>query len=203
MMRVVVGNAPAGASTGHTVAPIELEWENLSVDELLSIATTTTLMGDTQVFRFSGALASGRAEEFLDTTKELVASPHLFVFTEDKLLKKPTDTLKKAGAEVVVHAPPKKDDVFNMFAVTYAFASRDRKKLWLLLLDAERHGAVPEATAGMLHWKVRDMLGKGERGKYTSQDLRRISTELVTLYHEGHRGGGELSLLLERFVLTL
>jgi len=229
MMRVVVGIPPvekyssekssgrlsAGGAVGFQTFPANisppeaLEWEKLSIEELLSVATTASLLGDMSSFRLTGALNGSRADEFLDITKDLVASPHYFTFIEEKLLKKPTDMVTKAGAEVVVYATKKKDTgasasgSFNLFAITYAFAARDRKKLWLLLHEALQSGAVPEAVAGMLHWKVRDMLSKGEKGKFSSLELRRISKELVTVYHDSHRGVGDLSLLLERYLLRL
>ncbi len=201
-------------SEAAAVFPIEdLEWEKLSIDELLAMASTMSLMGDTRVFRLGGALNGARADEFLDITKELVDSPHQFILTEEKLLKRPMDVVTKACAEVVVHAAPKKVEAFNMFSMTFTFAARDRKKLWLELHESLRKGVVPEAFAGMLHWKVRDMLArrsfsegglsKGVKGKYTKEELCRISGELVSLYHDSHRGAGELSLLLERYILQL
>lgn len=202
MMRVYVGTPPAGKKVPIPSAE-DLEWERLSQEELLAMASTQSLLGDVRVFRLQGALAGGRGEEFLDIARELAVSPHTFVLLEEKLLKKPTELLAKAGAELVVYPAVKKEEGFNMFALTYAFAARDRKKLWLLLHAALRSGAVPEAMLGMLHWKVRDMLGKGERGKYSHVELARISKELVVLYHDSHRGAGDLSLLLERFVLGL
>ncbi len=208
-MKVVVGIEPTQKQQPQKFSEVaeikieDLDWEKISIGELLAMATTMSLMGDTRSFRLAGALNGGRAEEFLDSTKDFVLSSHQFIFIEEKLLKKPTDIITKAGAELVVYPPQKKEETFNMFSVTFAFASRDRKKLWLLLLQALRRGVVPEAALGMLHWKVRDMLGKGETGKYTRGELIRVSSALVMLYHDSHRGAGELSLLLERFVLQL
>ncbi len=198
----------------------DLSWEKTSIDEVLAMATTMSLMGDMSIFRFSGALSGELADEFLDIAKDLVASPHQFIFTEDKLLKRPTDILTKAGVELVVYPATKKEEGFNMFSITSTFAVRDRKKLWLQMHEALRAGAVPEAIAGMLHWKVRDMLAhrsssegglQGERkpsnstrpAGYSTEELRDISSRLVVLYHDSHRGAGDLALLLERFVLML
>jgi hypothetical protein len=208
MMRVIVGIPPSSvARPDHGLqkqpAPEDLQWEKLSTEELLAMASTQSLLGDARSFRMEGALTGSRSDEFLALGKELVASPHQFIFTEEKLLKKATDALAKAGAELVIHPPVKKEEGFAMFSVTYVFAARDRKKLWLLLNAALRSGAVPEAVAGMLHWKVRDMLAKQEQRHYSRAELARISRELVTLYHDSHRGAGDLGLLLERFVLGL
>lgn len=197
-MRVIVGK-----SSGKGSSAVTLVWEALAPDELLTIAATQSLLGGTQTYVLEGALAGERGEEFLDMAKELVASSHTFIFEEEKLLKKPSDALVKAGAKVEMPAEKKKSaETFNMFGLASIFGTRDRKKFWIELNKAARMGAAPEAVAGMLHWKVRDMLSKGST-KYTRDELTVISRELVALYHDSHRGAGELELLLERFALKL
>ncbi len=206
MMHVLVGGAQL-----KKAPPVieEIAWESAALDELLARATTTTLLGDTQAYKLEGALTGARAEEFLDAAGVFIASPHTFIFVEEKLLKKPTDLLTKAGATVLALQKAEKADkeTFNIFGLTYAFAAKDKKKLWLLFSEALRQGVVPEAMAGILHWKVRDLYAKhsvkGTGGTYTECELRAFSTQLVSLYHDSHRGGGDLSLLLERFILSL
>lgn len=185
----------------------DIEWENLQIEELVAMATTNSLMGELGIYRFSGALSGNRSDEFLDITKELSLSAHQFIFTEEKLLKKVIDTLQKMGAEVVLYPAKdtgvKKAEAFNIFSLTYAFAARDRKKLWILYREALSRGVVPEAIAGVLHWKVRDLLVKSESSGFSKQELRSMSGELVSLYHDSHRGVGELPALLERYILQL
>lgn len=191
--------------------PEDLEWEKIEIEELLASATTNSLMGDTRTYRFSGVFSGSRANEFYDISKNLVESAHYFIFLEEKLLKKVTDKLSKIGAEVVVNEKKEstKVEAFNIFSITYAFALRDRKKLWLLLREAAGKEVAPEAIAGILHWKVRDMIVKGEGrphpgiGGFSKEELVRLSASIVTLYHESHRGAGDLELLLEKFALTL
>ncbi len=217
MMHVIVGwkeptqksrssgaplTANGSSASASAVSIDELTWEGLSSEELANIASTPALFGGDQTYRLVGALAGERGEEFLDLAEELVESPHTFIFEEEKLLKKPTDILKKAGVKLEIHEPKKKEESFNMFALAQVFGTRDRKKLWIMLMKASRAGAAPEAVAGMLHWKVRDMIAKGSSA-YTKQELARISRVLVALYHDSHRGAGELELLLERFALAL
>ena len=54
-----------------------------------------------------------------------------------------------------------------------------------------RAGEKPEAVAGLMAWKARQIKNV------------KLSRELVALYHDSHRGAGELELLLERFALKL
>ena len=72
-----------------------------------------------------------------------------------------------------------------------ALGAKDRKKLWLGLMQSFRAGEKAEAEAGLMAWKARQM-----------RDAK-LSRELVVLYHDSHRGAGDLELLLERFVLSL
>ncbi len=197
MMHVIVGK-----SAGKGTSAEELKWEDLSAEALANIASTPALFGGTQTYVLSGALAGERGEEFLDLAKEFVQSPHTFIFEEEKLLKKPTDMLAKAGAKVEVHTAAKKAESFNMFGLATIFGTRDKKRLWIELQKAARAEAAPEALAGMMYWKVRDMLAKGST-KYSKDELKSISRELVALYHDSHRGAGDLELLLERFVLRI
>ncbi|HVY73106.1 MAG TPA: hypothetical protein VG984_03610 [Candidatus Paceibacterota bacterium] len=197
MMRVVVGkSARLGASAQ------ELRWESLAPGEILAMAGTSSLLGGSEIYLLVGALAGERGEEFLDSAGELVASPHTFVFEEEKLLKGPTTAVTKAGAKVEVAEVKKKAESFNMFGLATIFGMRDKKKLWIELNKAARAGTAPEAVAGMLHWKVRDMMQKGST-KYSKSELTTLSGELIALYHDSHRGAGDLGLLLERFALKL
>lgn len=207
MMRVVVGVSKVPAK--NNIPTETLEWEKLSLEEVLAHATTASLLGDVNHFELRGALSGERAEEFFEVGEVFLVSEHHFTFFEEKLLKKPLERLKKLGVKLEVHETPKKAEAFNIFSLTFALGARDRKKLWLLLIKALRAGIMPEAIAGILHWKVRDMLTKhifsstSAPGKYTRDELVGVSKTLVVLYHEGHRGGGDLELLLERFAVTL
>ncbi len=211
MMRVLVG-MPAPRGEG---AVEELAWEQLTPEEVATLASTPSLLGDTQTFLLVGALAGELGDAYLKMAPGLVASPHTIIFEEEKLLKRPTEVLTKAGASIEVApkataapaavagggaaraAPP------DVFALANAFGMRDKKKCWLLLTEQLQADVAPEAIAGMLAWKVRDLLAKGGSQKYSRAELVQTSRALVALYHDSHRGAGDLSLLLERFVLGL
>jgi hypothetical protein len=186
MLLVLVG----GAKKKGTAE--ELQWEAMSVDEIAMRASTPALFNGASTFVLHGALSSERGEEFLDIAKGLVASPHTFIFEEEKLLKAPTEALKKAGAKIeLAQKTEKKEYRFDHFGLTVALANRDRKQLWLRLMKAFAEGEKPEAVAGLLAWKARAM-GNAQ-----------LSRELTFMYHDAHRGVGDLALLLERFALKL
>jgi len=163
---------------------------NISPMELLSLATTPALFG-TQTFTFAGVFNGENKEEFLEIAKELKDSPHIFIFEEEKLLKKETDALTKASAKIETIKVEKKEWKFDQYGVASALGAHDKKKLWLGLMQAFRAGEKAEAVAGLLAWKARQMKDPV------------LSRELTFMYHDSHRGAGDLELLLERFALKL
>lgn len=185
MLTVIVGTKkrPKGAE--------ELVWEALPGGELASLASTSSLFGGERTFVLTGAFGGERGEEFLDLADALVESPHTFIAEEEKLLKSPTALLEKAGAKIEVVKKEKTERGFDPFGLTYALQAHDRKKLWMGLVQALRAGEKAEAVAGLLAWKARAMRDVG------------LSRELTFMYHDAHRGAGDLELLLERFVLAL
>lgn len=186
MITVVVGQKkrPKGAE--------ELKWEALSVEEVASLAGTPTLFGGARTFVLVGALGGARKDEFVDMAEGLADSPHAFIFEEEKLLKKETDALTKAGAKIEKVEKEKKEVYkFDRFGLAGALGNRDKKKLWLGLTQAFRAGEKAEAVAGLMAWKARQM-----------KDAN-LSHTLTFMYHDSHRGAGDLELLLERFALKL
>jgi DNA polymerase III delta subunit len=185
MLRVIVGQKkrPKGAE--------ELKWEHMGAEELSSLASTQALFGGKRVFVFTGALLGARGEEFLAFAKEFASSEHEFIFEEEKFLKRETDIVTKAGGKVDKVETLKKERGFDPFGLTYALGAKDKKKLWLAIMESLRAGEKPEAIAGLLAWKARQM-----------KDIE-LSRELVVIYHDSHRGMGSLDLLLEKFALQL
>jgi hypothetical protein len=169
----------------------ELAWEAMTSEELGALASTPALFGGSRVFVLRGALADERGEEFLALAAAFAESPHTFVFEEEKLLKAPRTALEKAGAIIEEGKVQKKEYRFDQFGIAAALGARDRKRLWLGLSHALRAGEKAEALAGLLAWKARQM---GDAG---------LSRTLTWMYHDSHRGAGDLELLLERFALTL
>ncbi len=163
---------------------------DISLEELLAQATTPALFG-AQTFMFTGALTGESGEEVLEILDTLKDSPHTFVFEEEKLLKKQTDALAKANVKIKEVKAKKQEWKFDQFGIAMALQARDKKRLWLGLMQAFRAGEKAEAVAGLMAWKARQM---------KDADLSR---KLTFMYHDSHRGVGDLELLLERFTLRL
>ena len=179
------------AIVGKPAQGEELKWTELLSEELVSLASTEALFGGRQTFVLEGALNSERGEEFVDLLEVFAESPHTFIFREEKLLKAETEALKKVGAKIEIEKAEKKEYRFDNFGVADALGKKDKKGLWLALMASWRAGEKPEAVAGLMAWKARQIKNVP------------LSRELVKLYHDSHRGAGELELLLERFALRL
>lgn len=176
-MQVIIGSVSAQAA-------------GISVEELVAQATTPALF-DAQTFIYAGILTGESGEEVLECTEVLKKSPHTFIFEEEKLLKKHTDALLKRGIKIKETKAKREEWKFDQFGLTVALQARDKKRLWLGLMQAFRAGEKAEAVAGLLAWKARAM-----------KDVN-LSRQLTFIYHDSHRGAGDLELLLERFVLKL
>jgi len=231
MLTVVIGGTAderlaARRRAAGVVFLEELESGSVTPEELALRAGTPTLTGETRGFFmrgvFSGSLRAEKEESvyeedvretervddgetreaFLSLAEGLCASPHIFVFEEEKVPARTVATLRLAGASVSEFEKEKKAEPFNVFAMARAFESGDKKRLWLLLVRALRAGVAPENVAGILTWKARTSLASS-RTQAEKERWRIFSRNLVVAYHESHRGGGELALLLERFVLSM
>ena len=111
----------------------------------------------------------------------------------------------------------------KMFAMTDALGARNQKRLWTLYQQALRHGVVNEELHGILFWQVKSMLlaalskdvkesglnpfvygkAKNYAKNFTLSELKKISSQLVTMYHQAHRGEVDFDIALEKFFLTI
>lgn len=170
----------------------ELKWDTMSADELATLASTPDMFGGSRVFVLAGALYGERGDELLGLAEGLAASSHTFIFEEEKLLKAERTRLEKAGAKIVeAKKEPKPEWRFDQYAIAEALGGKDKKKLWLGLMAAFAAREKGEAVAGLMAWKARQL-----------KDAK-LSAALVRLYHDSHRGRGDLELLLEQFALKL
>ena len=145
--------------------------------------------------------SSSMLEEHLDTLATsnnaiIILAPKLTVARAKKLVAKAKVVYK---FDLPAEAAPTRG--FNGSLVN-ALAARSREKLWLEVNRALRAGDAPEMLHGLLHWKARDILEKGSRA-WKPAESRQLSLALIALLQDSRRKGLDLSLSLERFVLSL
>ncbi len=172
------------------------------------------------------------AREFIiKNLKELAKSENAFVIAESKLAKPTFEKIKKVAfkTEVFEELTRSKGNKpeFNIFSLADALGKKDKKTAWVLLYKALRAGITPEQIHGTLFAQVKNMafIKRAENEKvktselglhpfvvkkatgftknFSQDELEKLSRKLVTIYHDARRGGGELPVALEKFVLSL
>lgn len=194
------------------------------VDEHLSSAS---LFGGKSAVVFDDALADkdGRAD-LLARTPEMAESENLFIFIEQKALKEILTAFKDAKAKIEEYTAKEEKTygagAFNVFALTDAFARKDKKETWVLLEQALMSGKSPEELAGLIFWQIKSLLlVKDPRATATSLsmkpfvfskasaaaklwkdgELERAASMLISGVHQSRRGESDPAPALERLVL--
>ena len=212
MIVLIVGPDQARSETRAKVLKGKPARELLFGDEasptsLISLAQSESLFGEIHTYGIVGAF---EGDEEISSLKEVLPalqqSEHLFLIEEETgadLAK----AIEKVKGEVIKVKAPATEASFNTFALANALAARDRKKLWLYYMEAKKTDASAEMLVGMLAWKARSMLAQEKKGRvptgWKAGESERLSSDLVSLYHDSRRGVGSLDLLLEKFILTL
>lgn len=169
-----------------------------------------------------GVFENEEAKEFiLDVLPEMQEAEHIFVMREGKVDKPTLKKLEKYAEKTQELTASEKKKEFNIFALADSFAARDTKKAWGKLLEAQEHERL-ENIHGALFFQVKALLlaktcksakeaglnpfpyqkAKKHAGKFTEEELRLFSRNLVSLYHDAHRGKVDLGIGLEQFVLA-
>ena len=165
-------------------------------------------------------------EDVMKKVKDIGVSENIFIILESKLDKKTTTKIEKSAEKVqefAKEAKTKKKDEFNIFSLTDAIGRRDRKKAWVLFQQAVLGGVAVENIHGTIFWGVKSMLLASEAKtakeaglnpfvfsksisfakNFGDGELENISSRLVSIYHDARRGGTELSVSLETFILSV
>lgn len=188
-----------------------------------SIAGGTSLFGEKSVYILdTPSNDSTFNEEVLENLESFTQSQNAFVVIEHSLLASPkklfakyAETLEEVVGEVAVR--------FNAFALADSLSSKDKKTLWLQLQDAQRAGLSAEEIIGTLWWQLKTLriasltksaeeagmkdfpYNKAKRAlrNFSDGELEELSRRLLTVYHNGHLGKGDIDFALERFTLTI
>lgn len=147
------------------------------------------------------------AKEFIvKKIKEIGESENVFIFLEGKVDKATLTKLEKNATKIQAFDEKEKTQKveFNIFSLTDAFARRDKKSLWILFVKAKADDKAAEEIHGVLFWKLKQMLLNPMLGKnFTLTEMKVLSSKMVEMYHEAHRGKYELDSALEQMILGL
>jgi DNA polymerase III delta subunit len=111
---------------------------------------------------------------------------------------------------------------FNIFNLADAMGKRDKKALWVMYQKAVSQDLSAEEIHGLLFWQVKSMLlaiqsktaeesglkpfvfskSKSFALNFTKTELGKISADLVSMYHDAHRGLIDFDTSLEKWILA-
>lgn len=141
--------------------------------------------------------------------------------------KKTISVVEKAGGKIYEckkvrgAAKPKRSTANNHFALTDAFARKDKKQSWILYRKLIDEKVVPEEIHGLLVWQIKALLlasqcnSAGQAGlnpfvykkaqsflsHWSEEELLETYKKFVELYHDSHRGIMEMETAIEKFLL--
>lgn len=157
--------------------------------------------------------------EFLDTE-------HRIYVEEKKLTKKILEKFKDRATILEFNTPKKRENTQNNFAIADAIGAKDKKNVWVEFEKARRGERAMEELHGTIFWAFKSIyicktmereeaIASGMKDftfrtyknyakNYLAEDLEKKLTQLKEIYHDARRsGGGELDILLERFLLSI
>ncbi len=168
-------------------------------------------------------------EKVVEALEEIAGSENIFIFLEKELDKKTLGKFEKYATKIQNfkegvggHLLNKKVS-FNPFAISDALLSRDKKRMWTILLEAKKMGIAPEEIHGIIWWQVKSLklamdsktaleaglspfvFSKAKAGSknFSENEVGLFSHELVCMYHDSHRGIVDLWNKLEKFALKI
>ena len=112
---------------------------------------------------------------------------------------------------------------FNIFALADAVGARNGLKAWAIYRSAVDAGLEPENVIGTLFWQAKSMVAasrcstaaeaglspfvfskaKSAAKNYSPAELQNMMTDLISIYHDSHRGLVDGESAVERFFLKL
>lgn len=158
----------------------------------------------------------------LEAVSALAQAEHVFVMVEEAFGTKEITAFQKHATQMVAYDAQKTEkQTFNTFSLSDALGARDKKKLWMLYIQAKDAGVSDEEIHGVLWWQAKSMMlasttkSAEEAGlkpfvfskakkfavNFSGTELPRVLADLMELYHRSRRGEYDLGTALEAWIL--
>lgn len=182
---------------------INRDADSFLINEINFFAQSRGLFDEITICVVDGILANDLFEkEVNEIFPTLMENKNIFIFRDEKLSKVYDAFIKKHPKVLYKFELKKEKEMGDNFAITNAFANRDKQKTWILLRDAFENKRVAEEINGTLLWKVRTLYTTHNKfTKFTKDELLKISKNLITLYHNAHLGKVDYETGLESLVI--
>ena len=204
---------------------VRVQNETFSNEELDELVGGQGLFEQKCIVAARGLLSNKDLRDVLvKRMKEIAASENIFIFLEEVLDAKSKKAFEK-HAEKIQHTEAKEirtKDRYNIFSLGEVLGQRDRTHLWTKIQEARLAGITSEEVHRILLWQTKSMLlacctkdaleaemkpfpynkAKSLAKNFSENELRKLSWELVALFHIVRRGELDFDIALERFVLS-
>ncbi|MEI7689067.1 MAG: hypothetical protein WCI91_02675 [Candidatus Nomurabacteria bacterium] len=181
---------------------LSIAGNDLNRELIMSYASNINLFSETPSVLIDNILSK---EEIVFSNEDfefLKESKTIFLFKEDKMLALQQKKYNKY-ADIKIFENKKSTPVlkFNIFSITDAFSNRDKITTWILYRNGLNSSLEPEAIAGVLFWKIKTMILNGSK-IFSKEELKKQSSQIISIYHKAHRGELDFSVSLEQFILS-
>lgn len=103
--------------------------------------------------------------------------------------------------EPEISKPLKEPKKFNSFLLANAFGAKDKLNLWIHFRQAMSKGVAMEELAGILFWKIKDMIFKKDFRKFSETELKSLASRLSYLLPKARGEGKDAEAAFEQFLL--
>ncbi len=195
-------------------------FSNVSLDE---ITNSNALFKDKYVVFLNDILTEKEnKEKFFGFIEKIQNSKHIFFLATKPLEKAYEDSLKSKSSKFIFKATNKRDKIeFNPFTVIDAMFAGNRKRMWLLFIEAERHMSI-ENIYGIIWWGIKNVI-LADKCDEKSSGLKRFVynkaknskfnpkldnffdkvEEFVQIPARSFKNGVDMKLYIEKWILTL
>jgi DNA polymerase III delta subunit len=140
-----------------------------------------------------------KKELVISKIEPIKESDNIFIILEKGLDAKTRKLFEKFSEKIQIYDEKEERSVkgFNIFDMTFALGAGNSKKAWMLFDEARRKDLAAEAIHGVLWWQVKKMYLKDPK----DPKMRSKLFEIISMYHEAHRGRLDFMRGLEKWIL--
>jgi len=209
----------------HDSAEIfEIDADEFEAKQLKELTGGRGLFEENYLVLLFHVISSEDGREIIEeNTRALKNSDHLFVLITDDC-GDVSDNLRDNARTTKEFTKKKESKEHKPWDLADAFGNRDSRTGWIELHKAlQSPNNTPESIQGLLWWQTRiiwlakhtdsaDKAGvsgypykkaKGFAKNFSNEELWQKTNQLISMYHESHRGEYELEDALEQFILEV
>ena len=182
--------------------PIFAPNKDVGKSELFDRALSVSLFGGSPIVVLENIIKEDNITFSQEDLSVLKDSETVFIFLEEKLLASDLKKYKKYATIEDFSVDIKKQiSKINIFDIADAFSRKDKIGTWIIYREAISQGVSPEEISGIIFWKVKTMILAGTKF-FSVNELKNLSSNLVSIYHDSHRGESDFVIGLEQFILS-